>query len=150
MNWAFVYKGSRRCQGTKARSAGRLGSPHKSSDRCPTWIKLYTLMSSPLAAVPFPSAPSPEPEEPKTPRPEDVALPPDTAPASPKAKPDDASIVSEAKERFENKSAADEELRESLGKMITLCTKLVRLLHSALPPLTYAPRHRASMSSNHS
>lgn len=55
-----------------------------------------------------------------------------------------AHILEEAKQQFENQSAGDEELRKSLGKMITLCNKLVRAL--VYPTHYTSPRTRPPAS----
>ncbi|EUC58675.1 GDP/GTP exchange factor Sec2p [Rhizoctonia solani AG-3 Rhs1AP] len=86
--------------------------------------------SSPLAAVPFPSTES-EPETSATPKPEDVELMPEPPKPDPTAE-----ILEQAKARFENQCTPDEELRESVGKLITLCTKLTARISTLEPQLT--------------
>ncbi|KEP48828.1 GDP/GTP exchange factor Sec2p [Rhizoctonia solani 123E] len=86
--------------------------------------------SSPLAAVPFPSTES-EPETSATPKPEDVELMPEPPKPDPTAE-----ILEQAKARFENQCTPDEELRDSVGKLITLCTKLTARISTLEPQLT--------------
>ncbi|CUA73140.1 hypothetical protein RSOLAG22IIIB_10576 [Rhizoctonia solani] len=88
--------------------------------------------SSPLAAVPFPSTES-EPETSATPKPEDV---PEPTPEPPKPRDPTAEVIEQAKARFENRCTPDEDLRDSVGKLITLCTKLTARISTLEPQLT--------------
>ncbi|KDN35403.1 hypothetical protein RSAG8_11624, partial [Rhizoctonia solani AG-8 WAC10335] len=89
-------------------------------------------VSSPLAAVPFPSTES-EPETSSTPTPDDVAEP---TPEPPEPQDPTAEILEQAKARFEDRCTADEDLRDSVGKLITLCTKLTARISTLEPQLT--------------
>ncbi|KAG8687511.1 hypothetical protein FRC11_007101 [Ceratobasidium sp. 423] len=84
----------------------------------------------PPAAVPFPSTES-EPETSATPTADDV-----TEPEPPKPTDPNAEILEQAKARFEDRCTADEDLRDSVGKLIELCTKLTARISTLEPQLT--------------
>ncbi|CAE6475963.1 unnamed protein product, partial [Rhizoctonia solani] len=85
------------------------------------------------APVPFPSTES-EPETAATPTPEDAV--PEPTPDPPKPKDPSIEILEQAKTRFEDRGIADDDLRDSLGKLITLCTQLTARISTLEPQLT--------------
>ncbi|CAE6501643.1 unnamed protein product [Rhizoctonia solani] len=85
------------------------------------------------APVPFPSTEL-EPETAATPTPEDAV--PEPTPDPPKAKDPTIEILEQAKTRFEDRETADDDLRDSLGKLITLCTQLTARISTLEPQLT--------------
>ncbi|CEL54368.1 hypothetical protein RSOLAG1IB_07018 [Rhizoctonia solani AG-1 IB] len=83
-------------------------------------------------AVPFPSTES-EPETASvTPTLDDAILEPEP----PKPKDPYAEVLEQAKARLEDRCTPDEDLRESVGKLITLCTRLTARISTLEPQLT--------------
>ncbi|CAE7205621.1 unnamed protein product [Rhizoctonia solani] len=81
----------------------------------------------PPAAVPFPSTES-EPETSSTPKPDSP---------EPIPRPDPTKqILDQAKARYEDQLTSDGDLRESVGKLITLCTQLTARISTLEPQLT--------------